>query len=175
MKMILEKENFLKSNIRDIIAVNPLVSIRKVQELVEHNTGRPISDKYTSKLMYKIRREAVIQSDRKKMNERLAEVRELYRVLMDDLKRRIYWKPEFSQQYGLVYPSFKERIACMKLLGQMELALFRAELDVGMFENKQLALDEMLQRGVLPGELSERVVGVFRSWKLGVPAEKEYS
>lgn len=144
MKMILEKENYLKGQIRDIVALNPLVSIRKTQELVEQNIGRSIGDKYVSKLMYKIRREAVIQSDRKKINERLAEIRELYRVLMDDLKRRIYWKPDFLSDYGIAYPSVKERMGAMKLLAQMELALFRAEIMAGAFDQGTLEVKEQV-------------------------------
>jgi len=166
MKMLPEKEEFLQNTIRNAIAVNPLVSIRGMQEIVEHNTGRSISDKYTSKLMRKIRRQAIIQSDQKQMNERLAEIRERFRVLTDDLFRTIYWKPDFLEQYGLSYPSFKQRLAAMKLLAQLELALFHAELDAGMFENKQIAIEEMLRQGVLPTELREQVIGVFRTWKL---------
>ncbi|MCX6737876.1 MAG: hypothetical protein NTY11_00395 [Candidatus Parcubacteria bacterium] len=166
MKILPEKEEFLQNTIRNAIAVNPLVSIRRMQEIVEYNTGRSISDKYTSKLMHKIRRRAVIQSDRKQMNERLAEIRERFRVITDDLFRTIYWNPDFLKQYGLVHPSYKERLAAMKLLAQLDLALFHAELDAGMFENRQTAIADMLQQGVLPNELREQVVGVFRTWKL---------
>lgn len=163
--MLPEKEEILKTTIRNVIALNPLVSIRKMQELVDHNTGHLISDKYLARLMQKIRRQAIIESDRKKITERLAEVRERYRVLIEDLARTIYWKPEFLNQYGTQLPSNKERIMAMKLLAQMELALFKVELDVGTFENKQLALNEMLKQGILPTELHEQVVGVFRSWR----------
>ena len=155
----------MRNMIRDCMAVNPMVSIRGMQRIVEKNTGRSISDKYTSKLMHKIRRRAVIQSDRKKMNERLAEVRERYRVLVQDLSRIIYWEREYLKDYGLRSPKLNERLAAMKLQAQLELALFKAELDAGMFENKQMAINEMLQQGVLPTELREQVIGVFRSWK----------
>jgi len=172
MKILPEKEEFLKNTIRNAIAVNPLVSIRRMQEIVECNTGRSISDKYASKLMHKIRRQAVIQSDRKQMNERLAEIRERFRVLTDDLFRTIYWKPEFIKQYGISCPSYKERLAAMKLLAQLDLALFHAELDAGMFENRQIAIGDMLRQGVLPNELREQVIGIFRTWKL-VPIHRK--
>ena len=166
MKIHPEKEEFLKNTIRDCMAVNPLVSIRRMQELVEANTGQSISDKYVARLMQKIRRQAVVQSDRKKMNERLSEVRERYRVLMQDLSRTVYWKYEYLKVYGMQQPNFKERLAAMKLLAQLDAALFRVELDAGVFEDRQLAIQEMLQQGILPTVLQERVVGVFRTWKL---------
>jgi hypothetical protein len=67
--------------------------------------------------------------------------------------------------HGIRHPSTKERLAAMKLQAQLELALFKAELDAGMFENKQIAINEMLQQGVLPTELREQVIGVFRTWR----------
>ena len=115
--------------------------------------------------MLKVRRQAIIESDRKKINERLAEVRERYRMLMDHLSRIIYWKYEFLKDYGIDYPTFKERLAAIKLLAQMESALFRTELAAGMYEDKQVAIEEMLQQGMLPTELREQVIGVFRTWK----------
>lgn len=166
MKVLPEKEEYIKTTIRSAIALNPLVSIRKMQELVEHNMGRSISDKYVAKLMRKIRREAIIQSDRKMMNERLAEVREKFRVLMDHLNRIVFWQPEFLKDYGIQPPKFNEKIAAIRLLAQLELKLFRAELDAGIFENRRTAIEEMLRQGVLPTELREQVVAVFKTWKL---------
>jgi len=167
MKILQQKEEYLVETIRNGIALNPLVSIRKMQELVEHNTGRSISDKYVSKLMYKVRKGAVIESDRKKLNIRLTEVRERYRVLMDYLTKVVYWKYDFYTDYGIAEPEQKEKLCAIKLLAQMELALFKAELDAGMFQNRQLAIEEMLKQGVLPNELHEQIIGVFRTWKLG--------
>lgn len=159
MKIILEKEEFLQNTIRDAIAVNPLVSIRRMQEIVKQNTGHSISDKYTAKLMKKIRRRAVIQSDRKLMNERLSEVRERFRVITDDLFRTIYWRPDFLIDYGLVNPSPKERLAAMKLLGQLELALFKAEVDTGVFENRQIIVNRIPGRCIsLAGEVEGQII-----------------
>jgi len=130
-----------------------------MQEIVKQNTGHSISDKYTAKLMKKIRRRAVIQSDRKLMNERLSEVRERFRVITDDLFRTIYWRPEFFIDYGLDNPSPKERLAAMKLLGQLELALFRAEVDTGVFDNRQIIAHEMFSRRVLLSDgVSEEII-----------------
>lgn len=165
MKVIPEKEEFLRMTIRNAIALNPLVSIRRMQEIVKHNIGRSISDKYTAKLMRKTRQGAIVQSDRKMMNERLAEVRERYRMLINSLTKIAFWNYDFVGE-GIQCPKFNEQFSAMRLIGQLEIALFRAELDVGMFENKRAIIDKMLEQGVLPNELREQVVGVFRTWKL---------
>lgn len=173
MKILPEKEEFLKNRVRDVIALNPLVSIRRMQEILENRTGRSISDKYAAKLMHKVRRQAIIQSDRKKINERLSEIRERNRVLMEDLTRTIYWKPEFSKLYGLSFPSFKERLAAMKLLTQIESTLFRTELAAGVFEDRRAAIEEILRQKAIPIELQEKFIGVFRTWKLTSACEKD--
>ena len=155
----------MKNKIRDIIAINPLVSIRRLQEIVEDDTGRSISDKYLTKLIHKIRQGVIVTSDRKKLNVRLSEVRERYRVLIEHLLRTVYWKYEFREIYGLEMPNYKERLQAIKLIAKMETDLFRAELMAGMFEDRRAAIGEMLQQGVLPTELHEQVVGIFRSYK----------
>ena len=151
--MLEEKEEMLKKTIRNAMAINPFISIRGTQALVEQNTGRSISDKYVSRLMQKIRKQAVIQSDRKQMNERLAEVRERFRLLTEYLYRIVYWKWEYLKDYGVEMPKYKDKLAAMKLLAQLELALFRAELQAGAFED---------QKGTMV-EMREQMIGVSRT------------
>jgi len=165
MKILAEKEAYILRIIRDHLALNPLSSVRGMQQVVEDALGRSMSDKYISKLMHKVRKRTVVESDRKKLNERFSEVKERYRVLSENLLRTIYWNWESLEQIGVQKPTEKERQSAIKLLAQMELALFKTELDIGIFENRQLAISEMLKNGTLPTELHEQIVGVFRTWK----------
>jgi len=139
-----------------------------MQKVVQERAGHSIGDKYVSRLMQKMRKRAVVESDRKKLNERFAEVRENYRVLSENLVRTIYWNWESLNVCGIQKPSEKERQSAIRLLAQMQLALFKTELDIGMFEDRQLAISEMLKQGMLPTELHEQIVGVFRTWKLPI-------
>ena len=91
---------------------------------------------------------------------------------MDHLNKVVYWQYEFLKDYGIEYPTFKEKITAIKLLAQLESTLFRTELAAGVFEDKQAAIEEMLQQGMLPTELREQVIAVFRTWKLG-PAHQD--
>ena len=166
MKIVKEKEEFLNLSIRNAIAVNPLVSIREMQKIVSHNLGRSISDKYLASLMQKMRRRAIIQSDQKQVNERLMEVRERYRVLSERLNRIIFWQPFFWAEHGLKRPTLKEQISASKLLAQMDLALFRAELESGAFDDKQAMANQISCNNVLPIGLEERAAVVSRKWKL---------
>ena len=166
MKILSQQEASLREMIRDVLALDPLITIRRLQTMVRHNTKRTISDKYLMRLLFKVRREIVIQSDRKKVADRLAEIRERHAVLRKQLLRIAYWNPVGSLDHGITRPRASEQVNAIKTIAQMDLALLKAELDVGIYEDRRLALEEMLREGLLPQELHEQVIGVFRTWKL---------
>ena len=141
MKIIQEHEDYLRRHIRDILAINPLASVRSMQEMIEKRTERSISDKYLSKLMQKIRRQVIVESDRKQVNERLSEVRERNRAHIEYLERILLWKPEYYWKYGMDEPKLKDKMSAIKLVSQLDLALLKAEFLVGMFESKGVQLE----------------------------------
>lgn len=139
MKIIPQKEEILKRTVREALAIDPLMSVRGLQRHFEYTHRKPISDKYASKLMRKVRNQVIAESDRKRMNERLAEVREKYRINMEYLARVIYWDNDNSlMKYGIDYPNLKERMAAVKLQCKLDADLFRLEMFAGMFENKRI-------------------------------------
>lgn len=165
MKILPQQETHLREIIRDALALDPLITVRRLQVMVRSNARRSISDKYLMRLMHKVRREIVVQSDRKKLTDRLAEIRERHATLRKHLLRIAYWSPA-SADHGITRPKASEQIKAIKTVVQMDLDLLQAELDVGLYEDRRLALEEMLREGLLPQELHEQVIGVFRTWKL---------
>jgi hypothetical protein len=140
MKIVQSQEELLKTTVRNALAANPRVSIRRMQGIVEENTGKSISDKYVSKLMEDMRIQALMESDMKTVTTRLSEVRERYRLLIEDLTRVIYWKQEYLLDYGIQAPNFREKIIAIKTVAQLETALFRTELlCVGFIERDRNA------------------------------------
>jgi len=111
-----------------------MVPIRRMQEIVEKNTGRSICDKYAAKLMHKVRRQAVVESDRSQINIRLPEMKERFCMSSEQLLRTIYWKREFLHDYGIKMPDWRERNAAIKLLAQLDIALLKTEMMAGVFE-----------------------------------------
>jgi hypothetical protein len=134
MKILPENEELLRKAVRNAIAINPTVSIRRMQKIVEKNVGRAISDKYASKLMHKVKRQAIIESDRSQINVRLAEMKDRFRMSSEQLLRVIYWKREFQLDFGIKQPEWRERNAAIKLLVQLDIALLKAEMMAGVFE-----------------------------------------
>lgn len=167
MKILPQQEAHLRETIRDALALDPLMTVRRLQVIVKSNTRRTISDKYLMKLLHKVRREIVIQSDNKKLTARLAEVRERHATLRKQLLRIAYWSPVGSADHGITRPRASEQINAIKTVVQMDLDLLKTELEIGIYEDRRTALEEMLREGLLPQELHEQVVGVFRTWKLG--------
>ena len=166
MKILPQQEAHLREMVRDSLALDPLMTVRRLQKIITNNTHRTISDKYLMRLMHKVRRDVVIHSDRKKLTDRLAEIRERHETLRKQLLRIAYWSPVGSADHGITRPKASEQINAIKTVVQMDLALLKAELEVGIYEDRRVALEEMLREGLLPQELHEQVVGVFRTWKL---------
>lgn len=163
MKILPQQEATLREMIRDALALDPLITIRRLQVMVRNNARRTISDKYLMSLLKKVRREIVIQADRKKLTDRLAEIRERHATLRKQLLRIAYWSPIGSADHGITRPKASEQISAIKAIVQIDLDLLKAELDVGIYEDRRTALEEMLREGLLPQELHEQVIGVFRT------------
>lgn len=167
MKIPDHKEEYLRSMVREIIGLDPLITVRGMQRTLQGNTKHTIGDKYVMRLMHKVRREAVVRSDRTKVTERIAEIRLRFEAMQKQLTRIAYWNPLFITRYGIHKPKQSDQIRAMESIAKMDIALFRAEMDTGVFEDKRLALEEMLREGMLPYEIREQIVGIFRTYKLG--------
>lgn len=164
MKYLPQQEEYLRKTIRDILALNPLITVRGMQDHLKYQTGRSISNQYVMKLMFKARRQVIIESDRKALRARFIEVKERYRVMIEQLSHIVFWTIG-DVKNGIPKPSTTERISAIKAITQMDIALMKAELDIGLFENRRSAIEEMLREGLLPAELNEQIVMVFRKWK----------
>jgi hypothetical protein len=136
MKIRPEQEVALRDMIRETAALDPRVSIRRLQAVIEQNTGHSISDKYVMKLLGKVRHEMIVQTDRGHLVDRCAEIRERNAALRKHLYRIIYWKPAHLRDYGIERPTSNERVHAIKTVAQMDLALMKTELYVGLFEDK---------------------------------------
>jgi hypothetical protein len=168
MKILPQQEAYIRGAIRDELALNPLVTIRQLQRNIRlgRERDRIISDKYLMKLLHKVRREIVFHSDRKRVSARLTEISERCATMQKQLLLIAYWQPEYLPHNGIKAPRLSDRINAIRTITQLDLMLLRAELDVGMYEDRRASLEEMLRQGLLPQELHEQVVGVFRTWKL---------
>jgi hypothetical protein len=81
--------------------------------------------------------------------EGLTEVREHYRVLINELNKTIYCNKEDLWEFVARKPNHKERLAAIKLVAQMELGIFKAELTAGIYVDQRMVINPMFQQEVL--------------------------
>ncbi|MDB5238268.1 MAG: hypothetical protein JWM46_538 [Candidatus Kaiserbacteria bacterium] len=141
MKVLPQQRHFLSGIISEALANDPLVSIRSMQTIIKDSTGRSISDKYVARIMNE-NRITLTQglADRPRVEERIAEVRKQYQKFIKDLTTIAYKGRDIG---------FKDRLAAIKLVAQLEVALLRAELQTGVFENRsenEIELKEEISR-----------------------------
>lgn len=141
MKILPEQKKFLEHSINTAIASDPLVSIRKIQEIVKVNTGRSISDKYVARLMVEGRRTAVTHANREKLDKRMDEIRQRYQKHIKILNI-IFYKTKRSEF------KYSDRLASIKLAAQLDLMLLRAELLVGVFDEQCDVVEVREQIGI---------------------------
>jgi hypothetical protein len=146
MKVLAEQKNHIVQAVRETLAADPLISIRRMQQMVEIQTGRSVSDKYLSKLLVDIRQDAVANSDPNKVRARMEAMRARYEPLTKNLLT-IAWSTK-----GV---AFKERLATIKTAAHLDLMLLRAEIYTGAFD-KQGAVVELKERATFSRSIKLR-------------------
>jgi hypothetical protein len=79
MRIVPAVDAEIRREIRDARAVDPLISFAALEERLEKKLHRGFSYKYVAKLAGKVARQALVEADRTKIEERLAFTRENYR------------------------------------------------------------------------------------------------
>jgi hypothetical protein len=94
MRILQELDYKLPREIRDARAKDPLISVVALQEQLEKQFNRTFSRRYVAKLAFKVERQAFVEADRTKLEERMQFTRENYRMMRARLLEIIYWKQE---------------------------------------------------------------------------------
>lgn len=95
MRILPPFEDKIRRAIRDVLAKKPTTTVTALKELLEKEFGRDFHFTYLRKLVGKVRNEISREIDTVKI-ERLAELREYYRMMRERLYKIVYWKPEDS-------------------------------------------------------------------------------
>ena len=132
----------VKRIIRDAVALHPMISLRELQQVLSSRKIRIGNLNSLSKLRKEITEDALSEVDEKAMNEKIALVKERNRVITEKLFRIAFWDSDRAEP-GTRPPSYSEQIAAMTTIVKMDIAIFRAELDFGMFKKKPLTKEEI--------------------------------
>jgi len=148
-KYIPEYEEEIKIAIRDFIILDPSVSIPRLGKYLKEKKGfetykgNELDEKYLTKLLKKVRKEQIDRVDKTKLIGRVSELKERYRLTYEKLIKIAFYTKEMMEA-GMFPPSYKDQIDALKTINKMDLEIFQAEMDAGIFER---------HLGILEGEL----------------------
>jgi len=165
MRVLPPVEEKIRSTIRDAQAIKPLITVSELHEHLENTFGRGFSRKYVKKLSEKVHRQALIQADRTQLEERMNFTRENYRMMRERLLEIVYWKydPERPWNKG---PYAEDVIDAAKTLVMLDLAIFKAELETGMFKKPVDELAKEITYEPLPIEVRAVVINTWNNFGL---------
>lgn len=167
-KILHPAEEKIKRAIRDMIVIDPMVSLRGLQKSLEAKNIQIGDVHYIAKLVRKINRESVEKVDRTKVSERVSEMKERYRVVFDRLIRIAFYTDDMKKE-GMPPPSYRDQISALNAIMKNDMAVFSAELDSGIFE-RHIGTIGLERRFVpLPAELKNQIMSAFSAWGLTVP------
>lgn len=173
-----ETEERIKRAIRDILAIDPLIGVTRLkQQLLTRGFhgahGNAMDWRYVAKLVRKITREGAMSMDRQKLSDRILPIKERFRLMAEELIKTIYWTPprEGERDDGMAPPTRTERMKAIELLMKLDLAILKAEVDVGAFEHSISPEEqERLRAKPLSSEALDRIAATFE--RLGVVAPR---
>jgi len=168
------QEEKIKRAIRDILVVDPLISITKLQDTLFEKgyrsaNGTILDWRYIQKLKQKVHRATIEQTDRTKVSERMTEMKERYRLMLERLMRIVYYNDEMKKE-GFNPPSIREQINAINSIIRLDVTLFNSELDAGLFERHLGTLEVEQRNRPLPPELKAVMLKAFVNWGI-VPKE----
>jgi hypothetical protein len=94
MRILPPVEEEMRRAIRDARAADPLISVSGLEQVLEKRFNRGFSRKYIAKLADKVLRQALIEADRTKIEERLNVTREKFRLASEKLVEIIQDNPK---------------------------------------------------------------------------------
>lgn len=179
MKITNETEERIKRAVRDIIAIDPLVSVSRLQRsLAERNfvgpKGNPLDWHYVAKVVRKVTREGAMQVDTQKLSERILPIKERYRLIAEEYIRIGFWRPPALGQpdHGIPQPSNRDKMKALELLLKLDLAILRAEIEVGLFERSMTPEEEeRLRAKPLSKDTLDRIANTFARFGIVAPQE----
>src|SRR5271155_3887678 len=156
MRILPPFEERIRHSIRDELAKKPTITMTALEE----EYGRDFHFSYLRKLVGKVRNEIVHDVDRATIAPRLAELRENYRLMREELLKIVYWNPETATQ-GVPKPLARDRVEAAKSVITLDLAVLDAEAAAGMFKNPVDHLVKEFQYEPLPQDVRAVIVAAW--------------
>lgn len=152
----------LRRIIRDALALDPLITMVSLEQVVEKKIKRPIDKEYLLKLVNKVRKQVVSEVERSTADNRVAEIRESYRTIIEELRRLAYAET--------TPPNEKRK--CLDTIARIQDMQAKLEMDFGIFTRQigTVNVDHRL-KPIDPATL-ESITGTIGLWMKAVQMRK---
>lgn len=164
MRILPPFEEKIRHSIRDELAKKPTITMIALKEQLEKEYGRDFHHTYLRKLVGKVRNQITHEIDRAQIEPRLAELRENYRVMRDELLKIVYWTPSLNDMPGIPKPLARDRVEAAKSVVMLDLAILNAEAAAGMYKKPIEVIAKEFRFEPLPDEVRFEIIA---SWKRG--------
>lgn len=167
------QEEKIKRAIRDAIVIDPLISVAKLQDALFDKGYRSINNgvlhwHYVAKLREKIHRQTIENVDRQRVIERVAEMKERYRLAYEQFIRVAFQGEDLRKEGTIV--STRDRIHALKEIVKLDVAIFKAEMDAGIFDRHLGSVEIELRNKPLTVESRELIKQAMINWGM-IPKE----
>lgn len=154
--------------VRDAYAIDPLITWRKICDLVEKKTGRKISHQYLNRIIKKVHGETAVRIDKERIEPRLQQMRETFRIAKENLVRIA----SGQTNPGELSPLPKDKIAAWKAIAYIDKILVDVEMDLGIYDRKIGTVD--IQHRIRPVDESTRqaILASFDNWAVAPEGRK---
>jgi hypothetical protein len=149
-------EERLKREIRDAMAVDPIATLPALTETLNRRLNHSFDPRYIKRLRDKVSRQLIVESDRLLIEQRMRFTRENYRISREALLNIIN-PPEGERKAAP-----QARVEAAKALVMLDLALFKAELETGMFKKPVDEMAKAFQYEPLDAEVRAVVVAAWQ-------------
>jgi len=143
-------EDRLRREIRDAIALDPIATIPELTERLSKRLDHSFDPRYIKKLRDKVSRQLIVESDRMQIEQRMNITRENHRIARDALLEIVN-----------SHAASKDRVEAAKALVMLDLAVFKAELETGMFKKPADVVAREFQYDPLPAEVRTLVIAAW--------------
>jgi len=140
----------VRREIRDALAIDPIATIPELTQRLNERLNHSFDPRYIKKLTDKVTRQLVIESDRLRIEDRMRVTRENYRISREALLQIIH-----------SHTPARDRVEAAKALVMLDLALFKAELETGMFKKPVEELAREIHYDPLPDDVRTVIIAAW--------------
>lgn len=155
-KIVEHREMALRRIIRDALALDPLITMQALERVVEKKINRPIDNAYLVKLVAKVRKQVITEVERSTASSRIAEIKESYRTIIEELRRLAYAETTPPN----------ERRKCLDSVARIQDMQAKLEMDFGIFTRQlgSVNIDHRLKP--MDEKTLIDVTATFKAWSL---------